>query len=69
MLERNYRHLYLRLDHVSKLLQRLTFCGMRYERSASGDELFDDPFHELFIYCIIFNRFDASRIVLLIVHR
>ncbi len=53
------RQTHLQLEHVSKLMQRLT-CSQRYDTPV---ETYDDPFHELFIYCVIFNRYvDITKI-------
>jgi hypothetical protein len=51
------------IDDISELLHRLTSSSSlsgRYDGKAneSGEgQPFDDPFHELFIFCIVFNRF------------
>jgi hypothetical protein len=47
----------LTIDNVSKLLQTFTSTSLRYNNENIEETTFEDPFHELFIYSIIFNRF------------
>jgi hypothetical protein len=55
MMRLNDRRTDMQIGHISRLLKRLTGCSGRYDDNSI--ETFTDPFHELFIYCIIFNRF------------